>query len=312
MRELIAFLVEHGKPVLFAAAFCEQLGLPIPATLFFVGAGVLVGSGQGSFVVSFGLALAGSLLGDCVWFFLGRYRGREVLKWVCKFSLEPDSCVRDTEERFAGHGSSSLIWARFLPVVGIAVRPLAAITGMSVKMFLLFDGLGNVLYIAIAMGAGYFLSDDIERYVRVFAPYQGRLMRVALIALGLYLLYKLIRRQLFLKRLGILRISPEEVRAQMAAEEKPVIVDLRTPLQIQMFPYSIQGAVRIPVPELEARFDELPRDPTVVLYCDCPNEVTAARLALFMQKRGFRHVRPLQGGISLWKERDFPLEAVIL
>jgi membrane protein DedA with SNARE-associated domain/rhodanese-related sulfurtransferase len=311
MQELITFLVDHGKAVLFAAAFCEQLGLPVPATLFFVGAGVMAGNGQGSLVGSYVLSLAGSLAGDCVWFFLGRYKGRDVLKWVCKFSLEPDSCVRDTEERFAAHRHSSLIWARFLPIAGIAVRPLAAITGMSLIRFLFFDGIGNVLYIAAAIGAGYFFSDDVERYVRALSPYRGRLMEVAFIALGLYLVYKLIRRQLFLKRLGILRITPEEVRAQMATEQRPPLIDLRTPLLIQMFPFSIQGSLRIPVAELESRFDELPNNPYVVLYYDCPNEVTSARIALFLQKRGFHHARPLQGGISLWKERELPLEAVV-
>jgi membrane protein DedA with SNARE-associated domain/rhodanese-related sulfurtransferase len=310
MRALIAFLVDYGKTVLFLAALGEQIGLPLPATVFFVGAGVMAGNGQSSFVLSFILSLAGSLLGDCFWFFLGRYKGQEVLKWVCKFSLEPDSCVRDTEERFSGHRLLSLVSARFLPVVGIAIRPLAAITGMSLKTFLLFDGLGNVLYIAVSMGAGYFFSDNIESYVRVFTPYRGRLMKVALSALAIYLLYKLIRRQLFLKRLSVLRMTPEEAQSQMKDAKNPVFIDLRTPMQIQMFPFSIQGSLRIAVAELETRLEELPRHSSIILFCDCPNEVSSARMALLLKKHGFDQARPLQGGISLWKERNLPLEPI--
>jgi len=60
--------------------------------------------------------------------------------------------------------------------------------------------------------------------------------------------------------------------------------------------------------DIETRHQEVPRDRDIVLYCSCPNEATAARVALLLRKRGITRVRPLLGGIDAWRERKYPLD----
>jgi rhodanese-related sulfurtransferase len=87
-----------------------------------------------------------------------------------------------------------------------------------------------------------------------------------------------------------------------------MIVDLRQPLEVEADPYTIPGSLRIAVEDLEHRHHEIPRDRDVILYCACPNEVTAARMALLLKRNGVRRVRPLVGGVDGWRQRNFPLE----
>jgi rhodanese-related sulfurtransferase len=60
--------------------------------------------------------------------------------------------------------------------------------------------------------------------------------------------------------------------------------------------------------EVDGRLQDIPRDRDIILYCSCPNEVSAARVALLLQRKGFSRVRPLLGGIDAWRERHYPIE----
>src|SRR5690606_15356631 len=104
------------------------------------------------------------------------------------------------------------------------------------------------------------------------------------------------------------RIPVPELHRQMEAGERPVIVDLRHPLDYESDPYVIPWALYIPAEDLRSRHREIPRDRDVVLYCTCPDEVTSAKEALRLRRVGIRRVRPLLGGISAWREAGFPLE----
>src|ERR1700729_856317 len=95
-----AFLHQYGNGLVFGSALLEESGLPLPATPVFIAAGMAAGAGDMNLYVILGLAMSGFLLGDTLWFCLGRWRGQQILSFLCRISLEPDSCVRHTEERF--------------------------------------------------------------------------------------------------------------------------------------------------------------------------------------------------------------------
>jgi rhodanese-related sulfurtransferase len=59
--------------------------------------------------------------------------------------------------------------------------------------------------------------------------------------------------------------------------------------------------------ELEEAHEIIPRDREIVLFCACPNEVTAARLALLLRSKGITRIRPLAGGYEGWRSRGFPM-----
>jgi len=135
MDDVTQFVIRYSSLVLFAAVFAEQVGLPIPAVPVLLAAGALAGAGQMSLGMAVGLAVAACLVGDFIWYYLGRYRGRHVLNVLCRISLEPDSCVRRTETFFGRHGMWSLVLSNFIPGLGTVTPALAGLFGVSVERF---------------------------------------------------------------------------------------------------------------------------------------------------------------------------------
>jgi membrane protein DedA with SNARE-associated domain/rhodanese-related sulfurtransferase len=300
MDELTQFLIRHGGLVVFAIVFAEQVGLPIPAFPILLAAGALAGAGKMNLALAIVLAFMACLMGDLLWYYLGRHRGAKVLGLLCRISLEPDSCVRRTEEFFLRHGTRSLVFAKFLPGLSTVTPALAGLFGVKVERFMLYDGLGAFLWVAAATVPGYLFSDQLESMAaqagRLGSSVVGLLMGVV----ALYVAFKYVNRQRVLRELRIARISVDELKEMMDKGPQPVIVDLRPLLPAEVERISIPGALRMSVEELERRHHEIPRDRDVVLFCACPNEITAARMALLLRKNGITRVRPLAGGVEAW------------
>jgi membrane protein DedA with SNARE-associated domain/rhodanese-related sulfurtransferase len=306
--DVTQFLVRHGGLVLFAAVFAEQAGLPIPAVPVLLAAGALAGAGKMNLAMALGLGVIACLLGDLIWYYLGRHRGVQVLKVLCRISLEPDSCVRQTENFFIRHGTRSLILAKFIPGLSTVTPALAGLFKVNVGRFLLYNGLGALLWTAAFIAPGYLFSDQLEWVAAQAARFGSSLVVLVAGALALYIAYKYIHRQLILRELRIARIMPDELKKMMDDGHDVVMVDLRQSLEIEADPYTIPGAVRMAVEELEHWHHEIPRDRDVILFCACPNEVTSARMALLLKKNGISRVRPLVGGVAAWRAHNFPVE----
>jgi rhodanese-related sulfurtransferase len=187
---------------------------------------------------------------------------------------------------------------------------LAGLFGVSVARFLLYNGLGALLWTAAFIAPGYLLADQLEWVAAQAARFGSSLLVLVAGALALYIAYKYIHRQRILRELRIARIMPDELKQMLDDGCKVFIVDLRQSLEVEVDPYTIPGAVRMAVEELEHRHHEIPRDRDVVLFCACPNEVTSARMALLLKKNGISRVRPLVGGVAAWRARNYPLEGL--
>src|SRR6266481_3606646 len=146
MNETLEFLVRHGTLVLFAAVFVEQMGIPLPAAPWLLAAGALAGTGEMNWFVALSAAAFGSVLADLIWFYLGRHGGQRILNLLCRISLEPDSCVRRTQGFFTRYGMKGVVAAKFIPGLSTLAPPLAGNSGVSAPRFLVFDGLGALLY----------------------------------------------------------------------------------------------------------------------------------------------------------------------
>jgi membrane protein DedA with SNARE-associated domain/rhodanese-related sulfurtransferase len=297
MNEIIEFLTEHGSLVLAAVVFAEQVGLPLPALPFLIAAGALVGTGQMALGMVVASAVLAAMAGDQVWFELGRRRGRRVLNWLCRISLEPTSCVRRTEDFFARHGVRSLIVAKFLPGFSTIAPPLAGIVGLTVQQYLLFNGLGTLLWVGTGIGLGIAFSDQLEEALAMSAqigPTVGVVLFTGVIG---YVLYKAIHRYRADRRVP--RVSVRQLLEKLAAGEAPMIVDLR-PLDARQEQPGILGAVSLALDDLVARQPELPRERDVILYCACPRDASSLEGARRLHKLGFTRVWALAGGLGAW------------
>ncbi len=308
MSETTQFLIRHGLPLLFAAVFVEQMGLPIPAVPLLLTAGALSAAGKFSLLLGIVLTVVACLIADVSWFYLGRYRGNKVLGFLCRISLEPDSCVRRTQNVFTRYGLRGIVVAKFLPGMSTVAPPLAGMSGVHVGRFLMADGLGSLLYGVAFLCLGYLFSSQIEQIGAAISDIGGSALTLLAALAAIYIAYKYWQRQHLLRELRMARISVDELRRKQEAGEDPVILDLRSSGALEEDPLLIQGAIHLRMEDVEKRRHEFPRDRDIIVYCSCPNEATAARVALLLQKHGFSRVRPLLGGIDAWREQNYPME----
>jgi membrane protein DedA with SNARE-associated domain/rhodanese-related sulfurtransferase len=307
MNELLHFVVRHGYTLVFAWVFIEQAGLPVPSAPLLLAAGALAGTHEMNLWLAITFASLAAVTSDSLWYELGRRRGVRVLQLLCRISLEPDSCVRRTQVRFGKSGARVLLVAKFIPGLNAMAAPLAGIIRMGWRRFLLFDVLGALLWSSSFMIAGYAFSGELER-IAARAAYLGTWLLVLVLAAFVgYIGWKYYNRRKFLRKLRIARITPEELKGKIDAGEDVIIVDLRHALDFQAQPETIPGALHMDAAELEEAHDVIPRDREIVLFCACPNEVTAARLALLLRSKGITRIRPLAEGYEGWRSRGFPM-----
>jgi len=267
VRETIQFLMHHGYTVVVVWVFAEQIGLPIPSIPVLLAAGALAGSHQLSFPVAVGLAVLAALASDLIWYGLGRRRGHTILNLLCRISLEPDSCVRRTEDIFIRHGARSLVIAKFVPGLGTVAPPLAGMFHMRAWRFVLWDLAGALAWAGSFTVAGYVFSAQIERVAGYALRLGSWLIVLAVVALLAYVSWKYVQRQRFIRRLRIARITPEDLKRKLDAGEDIVVVDLRHSLEFDAEDVKLPGALHIDPKEIEQRHQEIPRDRDVVLYC---------------------------------------------
>ena len=267
LEQTADFLIRHGYVLLFGWVLLEQMGLPIPAVPLLIAAGALTRADKMNLTFAVALAFIAVILADLFWYSLGRYRGGRILKLLCRISLEPDSCVRRTENLFVRHGVYSLLVAKFIPGLNTAAPSLAGIFRMPLRRFMIFDSLGGFFWVVTFTSLGVIFSDQLEQIAVRALSWGGWAIAVLAGSLAAYILWKFIQRRRFLRRLRIARITPKELMDKLTAGESISIVDLRQPIDIEAFPQMIPGALRIAMEEIEDRHGEIPRDRDVVLYC---------------------------------------------
>ena len=125
------FLINHGLPILFVVVLLEQLGLPIPGVPWLLAAGALAAAGHFNAIAGLILTAIACLIADFVWFYLGKFRGARILKLLCRFSLEPDTCVRSSVNVFHRYGWRGILIAKFIPGMSTVTPPLA---GLQVRL----------------------------------------------------------------------------------------------------------------------------------------------------------------------------------
>src|SRR3569833_2259905 len=163
MNKILDFMTRHGQSVLFAAVFVEQLGIPLRASPWLLAAGAVGATGKPHRYSALAAGACGSLLADAIWLYLGRYRGQRVLNFLCRVSLEPDSCVRRTQDLFSRYGMRGVIAAKFVPGLSTLAPPMAGNSGIPAPRFFFFDGLGSLLYTGVFILIGTIFSRQLDQ-----------------------------------------------------------------------------------------------------------------------------------------------------
>lgn len=304
------FLAEHLLVTSFVALLLRQLGLPIPAFPVLIWAGAVSHADPLRWGLVFFLATLASTAGNLPWYWAGRRYGYRVLKLVCRVTLSPDSCVSRTEGAFGRRGAAMLVTARFLPGLEFVAPPLAGALHMRVPTFVAYDTAGSALRTAAGMALGLLFHDQIGWLLDRLAALGANALLVLGGALAAYLAWRWLRRWRFLRSLTAARIGARELHDMMARGENPLVLDMRTAKHRQLDGRQIPGAHPVDPDHAVRALAGIPRDREVVVYCACPNEATAAKVALQLHARGFRRVRPLAGGLDAWESEGLAVEAI--
>lgn len=311
MMQLMSLMVANAVAVVFFASFAARLGLPVPAGPLLVMAGALGAAGHISLVSALATAVVANILGDGIWFYAGRRYGYRFMRLLCRISMSPDSCVRRSESLITRWGGLSLLAAKFVPGVSVVAPPMAGALGMSSWRFLAFETAAAACWAIVFLGLGYVFRDEIQRVLVALAD-AGTIATVVLVLAVLVMLaVRYDRRRRFKRLTGMPRISVDELQTMLGTASPPLVIDVRSDAYQQMDPQRIPGALSLGLKAIQQRRTAHDFDVSreVVLYCSCPNEVSAALAARALQAQGVRRARPLAGGLDAWVAAGQPTVA---
>jgi membrane protein DedA with SNARE-associated domain/rhodanese-related sulfurtransferase len=298
MENSVLLLRSYGYPFVFFLVFLEQSGLPLPSFPVLLIAGAMIASGYFAAMPLLAAILSAAILPSFGWYLLGIRQGRKILSTLCKMSLSPDVCVRQTEDVFVSWGASALIVAKFIPGLSLIAPPLAGALGYTRSKFLALNTAGLLLYSCLPLALGFAFHSSVDQLLIVLIR-AGR--QTALVALGgvtVYLLWKWLKRRA-LAGAPMLRISVQELKSLLDSGSPILLVDVRS--QISQGGGRIPGASPADVAGGGEEFSGFSKDMRVVVYCACPNEVSAIQFGNTLKNSGFSNVSALLGGIDAWE-----------
>ncbi len=313
LHDLVA---RYGPALVFANALAASLGLPVPAmptlVLFGAMAALHPASIGAQLAPVLALAVLASVIGDSVWFMAGRLYGGATLKTLCRLSLSRDTCVKKTERFFGRWGVRVLTVSKLVPGLSLLSVPMAGAVGTPYRAFVAHDGIGAAIWAALGLAIGVLVSRQVDWLFDAVGRLGHAGVMVVAALLAAYAAYRWMRRRALMKKLADARISVDELYALMSEPAAPVVFDIRSDEKRRLDPFVIPGAQFADERRLDEIVSAYRPDQKLVIYCSCPNEVSAAWMAKKLMDAGFRDVLPLKGGLDAWREAGLDLAALHL
>lgn len=306
MNEIAGQLIAHGVPLVGLNVLLQQLGLPIPAVPTMMIAGALAVAGRLDFAPAFAISVAASLAADLVWFWAGRRYGYPVLRGLCRVSLSPDTCVRQTEGIFERWGFLSVVVSKFVPGFSTVAPPVAGALRMGTGAFVVASIGSAVLWVGAAMATGALFARQIDVALTWMEGHVAAATLVVGVLLAAYIAVKAMQRWRMARLLEGAMISVDELREALGGEAPPMVIDVGSRFA-QAERGHIPGAILLDLDGLATR-DDFPEDRDIVLYCECPNEASSRRGAQLLIGKGLRRARPLLGGLDAWVAAGNPVQ----
>lgn len=267
--ELFSLMARHGYALTFSLLLAEAVGLPFPAALALVAAGAAVAAHAlwGPYVLV--AAISALLLGDTVQFWLGRYMGWALLGFLCRVSINPETCILRSAESFYKRGKITVVIAKFIPGVNTMAAPLAGSMKMRFWQFLRLDFVGALGYSLTYLAVGYLSRDFLKVILRGFHAAGRAFEGVIVCALIAYAIYRIVQFSRHKVYRVIPRIQVQELAARLASEDanRVQIVDVRSHGYYDAGAARIKNSIRIEPNNLEEELKNLSKDKDIYLYC---------------------------------------------
>jgi membrane protein DedA with SNARE-associated domain/rhodanese-related sulfurtransferase len=307
-HQIIALIAQYGLLLVFFNVLVEQAGVPVPAIPTMVVAGALSANGKLPLAGVLLVVVLACLFSDLVWYWAGRRFGAGVMRTICLISLSPDSCVKQSELRFQRWRGRILLIAKFVPGLATVAPPLVGAMGLRAGTFVLLDGLGSLLWAGVAVGLGYAFAAQVDDLLADLASAGTVALELLLGLLALYIAAKWWQRRRLLVALRMARITVDELSESIANGQNPVVVDVRSQAARLLDTRIIPGALLADLDGVDQVLQDISPDRELVIYCSCPNEVSAAKAAKLLMAIGYRNVRPLLGGLDAWDAAGYTID----
>jgi membrane protein DedA with SNARE-associated domain/rhodanese-related sulfurtransferase len=305
---------ELTYPGVLLAVFGNQLCLPIPSIVFLMAAGALSAHGGMRTGIIVLLGVLGCLVGDGIWFWIGRRWGYKAMRILCRFSSDPRSCSHNAREKFRRYGLPLLCVAKFLPGVDAFLPPLSGAEGASIPVFFALDTVGSLLWSGFYVGIGYLFANELGLAI----SWTGRFGTVLGMVVGGPLVFYVVWRGLALLRmirtLRLRRITPPMLARKLKSKRKVAVLDLSSfeedvdSESVEGIPgaFSVDPSVLRKSPHIR-----VPNDVQIILYCSSGRDIVSARAAVDLKRVGVDKVWVLEGGLKAWREQGFPVSKAL-
>lgn len=303
MDTLLHIIAVYGLWVVFISVLLDQGGLPTPSYAPMILTAALAQNANQPLWPILAVATLAAVIADLAWYWGGRRFGASLLRLMCRVSLSPDSCVGTTRRIYARWGAPSLILAKYIPGFAAVATTLAGETGTRLRRFIIYDTIGAILWAAGAVVLGAIFHEAVEALLAELEELGRYALFLLLLAIVLFVLYKWWQRHRFMVQIRMARISIDDLSTLLKSGSMMTILDARSPERREEAGW-IPGSIQV------RDIHELQIDPQleIVVYCDCPNDATAAVVAKKLQALGFKRVRPLAGGLDAWRAQGLPVD----
>ena len=308
MAAMMQWLEQIGVLAVFSLVLVEQVGLPVPTYPILIVAGAWSAQGGPPLWRIAAAVIAACILADALWYTAARRFGSRILRVMCRLSLEPDSCVADTERLFTRFGTRILLMAKFVPGLGAVAIAMSGVVNAGLLSFVLYDAVGATLWGVSGLLIGSVFHDAVDDVFAELAAFGRVGGALILLLFAAFIAFKFYRRHQFFRQLRMDRITVEELARLLQSGTLVRLIDAR-PTDSRERDGMIPGAVAFEALLQDA--EQGRRGGEVVVYCACPNEASAARIARKLMNMGFHPVRPLAGGIHAWQDAGFGIVRAI-
>ncbi len=269
MEAFLSAIGRHGYLLVFFVVLAESLGLPVPAALALVAGGAAAAAGVLHVTTLLLLAVAAMLLGDSMLFVMGRYMGWGLLGFLCKLSVNPETCILRSAESFYKRGKATLLFAKFIPGINTMAPPLAGSMKMRPDIFLRLDLAGASLYAIVYIAVGFLFRDFLASLAHGFQTAGRAVETVTVIAVIGYAGYRVWLYRKHVVYRVVPRVQVEELARRLASEDKDkiLLMDVRSHGYYDAGAARIRGSIRMEPNNLAEEIKTLPKDKDIYVYC---------------------------------------------
>jgi len=311
-----SIISQHGYLIVGMVLFCSAAGLPLPISITLLIAGAAAATHVLSVAEVLAVAVAAGFAGDTVMYLGGRYTGWWLLAAICRMSGNLETCVYRSADYFYRRGARTLLFAKFVPGLGVMAAPLAGSLNMRFSRFARLDLVNVTTYCTLWVVVGYALHRSIDRVVVAVVTAGHVLLAIVLVLVTVYAGWVAVA-TLYARRYSKIERVPVAEVARLLEERDPerlvIIADVRSHGYYDPGMQRIRNSIRLEPNRLMYEFVALREfmqpECEIFVYCSCARETTSARVAHMLMKQNCT-VKIIDGGLKAWAKGGFPLEPV--